>query len=289
MNNSVYFYTSNDTPLPSYVTLPPDNATRHPGITTPPDYSTATSFPTPIDDFDDQRFPDNTPGIHVDANPLNDSNYPTDRNGIPSIFHGYEPYNDSIVLRDIPDLSDRDRTRYSLENLALLCLCIRDHNIMSKACNPVSTQEALAALTNPTMPLLFTSRRHKVTTRHLAHHRAFFHGPVYLSNMVHRRLTWICHAPQCHFNLLPREPALTAIPDLQTKVLDNLDNLVEAIASFLDKAEILNVTRELISEQDNIVRTEMSSRYSHYLTVLGEAFNDHSFYLSLKTLTAPAH
>jgi hypothetical protein len=149
---------------------------------------------------------------------------------------------------------------------------------------PVSPQEALAALTNPQTPLMFATRRHQVSTSHLAHHRAFFHGPVYIRNLFHQRLTWICHAPQCHANLLPREPAFTAIPDLQLKVLDNLDIIVEKLPTFLDKNEILQVTRELISHTNNIVRTEMLSRYSHYLTVLGESYNDSSFCLALKSL-----
>jgi hypothetical protein len=84
--------------------------------------------------------------------------------------------------------------------------------------------------------------------------------------------------------LLPREPSLTALPELQAKILDNLDFIVDALPTYLDKEEILNVTRDLISDRDNVVLNEMSSRYSHYLTVLGDAYNDHSFYASLKAL-----
>lgn len=190
-------------------------------------------------------------------------------------YSGFIP-SDDITFSDINQLDEHGRADFLLENLALICLCIRDYKFLELASDPPTVKECKYLIENAPSSVQFICNRISVQAQTLAPHRAIYHSPMTVYNEYEKRLHWTCTLPLCHANLLRPSPTSLATLTKQSELLDKLDDYAALLTESLTANLTLESAIRLTNCRKNIFRHEIKQKYSHLKTVLGEAFNSAS-------------
>lgn len=183
----------------------------------------------------------------------------------------------NIVLRDYRQIPIVDRIPFLLENLALICFCIRSTRVLTQVSGPPTTREAKHSAKHVDSHIVFNDARSSSHTYHLGDHRLHFHAPIQAYDQYERRLQWLCTIPTCVSNLLPFKLESHQLNSKQALLTDSLDDLVLALQANMTCRQMMNFVRSIEPSSNSIILNEIGNKYSLLHLVVTEAFNDARF------------
>lgn len=196
--------------------------------------------------------------------------------------HGPHPFvecdihrhSNNVDLHTLNDYPSNGRCLFLLENLSLICLCIRIPRFIEVICGPITHVEVHNTLSHAQSDITFRFETHTANSNFLAAHRTLFHGDIVPRNVDSSRINWRCFIPLCHLNLLPRRLDTYQIPDRVSKLYDALDSYATLLPLTVDEPVLALALTELCNlHPRNVVISELFTKYSQLTTVLTEAYN----------------
>jgi hypothetical protein len=147
---------------------------------------------------------------------------------------------------------------------------------------PASLNECKFTTAHTDGKITFDAKRLTVSTQHVNFHRVAFHSDTEPYDIYEQTLTWTCAIPTCLCNLLRLRILKRSVLRKQKQLQDTLEELVTAMSEISTHREIVKSAKRDFTDKDNIVKNEISNKFSLIHNVFGEAFPNARFPASLR-------